>query len=130
MATSAARDGYRVTGLREVVRALEKVGVDIQDLKDVFAEIADRGARAVEAHVPRKTGRLAGDVRGNRAKSKAVVAAGRSSVPYAGPINYGWPDRNIAPAEFMQRGEADLEPVAIQLLEDGVNNKIKEQHFR
>ena len=130
MATGTSRSGYRVTGLREVVRGLERAGVEVQDLKDAFAKIAERGAQAIKAHTPRRSGRLASDVRGNRAKSKAVVTAGRAGIAYAGAINYGWPARNIAPAEYMQRGEADLEPVALQMLEDGINDKIREQHFR
>lgn len=129
MATS--RDtGYRVEGVREVVKALTDLGFEVADLKDVFSEIADRGADAVAAATPRASGALAADVRGNRAKSKAVVTAGRSSIPYAGVINYGWPARGIEPSEFMQRGEAVIEPDALRLLEDGINDKIKDKRFQ
>lgn len=126
--TTSRGSGSHVEGVREVVRALDRLGWEVEDLKDVFSEISEKAADAIEAHTPRKSGRLAADVRGNRAKNKAVVTAGRSSVPYAGAINYGWSARNIAPAEFMQRGEAEIDPVS--LLEDGINQKIKEQNFR
>lgn len=122
--------GTRVEGLNSVVRAVQQLGLELEDLKDVFAEIAERGAQAVESHVPRRSGRLAADVRGNRAKSKAVVTVGRSSVPYAAPINYGWPARGIEPAGFLQKGDEEMQPIAVQLLEDGINSKIREKNFR
>lgn len=124
------RSGYKVQGLSQVVRALQQMGVEVDDLKDAFSKIADKAADAASAAAPRKSGRLAGDIRGNRAKSKAVVTAGRASVPYAGPINYGWPSRGIAPALFMQKADQQMQPVAVQMLEDEINTKIKEKRFR
>jgi hypothetical protein len=124
------RAGYKVEGLSQVVRALQQMGLEVEDLKDAFSKIADQGARYAAAAAPRKSGRLAGDIRGNRAKSKAVVTAGRSSVPYAGPINYGWPSRGIEPALFMQRADQQLQPEALRLLEEDVNKRIREKNFR
>ena len=117
--------GTRVTGLSQVVRALKEIGLDVDDLKDAFAAIAREAADRVARHAPRRSGRLAGDARGNRAQSKAVVTIGRASLPYAGPINYGWPARNIAPNPFMQRADAEMQPRSVQLLEDGVNTAIR-----
>lgn len=116
-----------ITGLREVVRAMEQLGVDLDDIKDAMAGIAARGSQIAASKAPRVSGRLAASVRGNRAKGKAVVTAGRASVPYAGAINYGWPRRNIAPALFLQNAEEELAPQAVQLLEDGVNRQIKKR---
>lgn len=124
------RAGFRVEGLTQVVRALQQMGVDVDDLKDAFSKIADEAAQVASSFAPRKSGRLAGDIRGNRAKSKAVVIAGRASVPYAGPINYGWPKRGIAPAHFMQRADQAMQPRALQTLEDEINRKIRERGLR
>lgn len=121
------RVGFKVEGLTQVVRALQQMGVDVDDLKDAFAKIADDAAQAASSFAPRKSGRLAGDIRGNRAKSKAVVTAGRTSVPYAGPINYGWPKRGIEPAGFMQRADQVMQPRALRTLEDEINQKIRER---
>lgn len=123
----ADRSGFRVEGLTSVVRALQAMGLDVEDLKDAFSEIASEGARAAASFAPVRTGRLASNIRGNRAKSKAVVAAGRASVPYAGPINYGWATRGIAPSGFMQAADRAMQPRAIQTLEDEVNRKIRER---
>ena len=35
---------FKVTGLREVVRDLEAIGVEVEDLKDAFGAIAAEGA--------------------------------------------------------------------------------------
>lgn len=122
-----ASGGVRVEGLSRVVRELKALGLDVEDLKDAFATIAVEATNAVLKHTPRKSGRLAGSVRGNRAQGKAVVRAGRASVPYAGPINYGWPERGIAPALFMQEGDKEMQPIAVQRLEEEINRKIRQR---
>lgn len=116
--------GVRVEGLNKTVRALQGFGVEVQDLKDVFAEIAAEGARLASSFAPVRSGRLAGTVRGNKAKNKAVVIAGRARVPYAGAQNYGWPKRNIKPVMFMQRADAALAPRAVEMLEAGLDRAI------
>lgn len=120
----ANRVGFKVEGLNRVVRDLQAIGVEVEDLKAAFSKLAEEGARRASAHVRSKSGRLAADVRGNRAKSKAVVIAGRAKVPYAGPINYGWPARNIAAQGFMQAADAEMQPLALRLLEDEINHQI------
>lgn len=123
----ANRVGYKVEGLSRVVRGLRLLGLDVDDLKDAFSKIAKEGADKAAAYAPKRSGRLAGDVRGNRAQSKAVITAGRASLPYAGPINYGWPARNIQPSGFMQKADEEMQPIAIQRLEEEINNKIRER---
>lgn len=120
-----ARPGFRVDGLNQVVNALLGVGLEVDDLKGAFSAIADRGARVAAALAPRRTGTLASDIRGNRARSKAVVTAGRVSVPYAGPINYGWARHGIEPSGFMQRTDQVMQPFALRQLENEINTAIK-----
>lgn len=116
--------GFRVQGLNTLVRDLLAIGVEVEDLKDAFSAIAREGAVVAARHAPRLTGRLAGDIRGNRAKNKAVVTAGRVSVPYAGPINYGWPARHISAAGFMQAADREWQPYAVARLEHEINVSI------
>ena len=116
--------GVRIDGLNRVVRALLEIGLEVDDLKDAFSAIAEEGARLASRYAPRLSGDLAGDVRGNRARSKAVISAGRTSVPYAGPINYGWRAHNIAPSGFMQRADAQWQPYALRRLEPEINTQI------
>jgi hypothetical protein len=120
-----AGGGVRITGLREVVRGLEKMGVEVDDLKDAFTSISQEGARLAAGFVNSLTGRLAGTVRGNRAKSKAVIAAGRSSVSWAGPQNYGWTRRNIKAQGFMQEADEILQTRSRVLLEDALTRAVR-----
>lgn len=117
--------GIRVTGLNQVVRDLIAIGFEVDDLKDAFGAVADRGARLAASYAPRQTGRLAGDVRGNRAKSKAVITSGRKSVPYAGAINYGWSAHNIVGSGYMQKADRALQPFALKQLQRAIDTQIR-----
>lgn len=119
--------GVRVEGLNRLVRDLQALGLDVDDLKDVFSDIAAEGARLASSFAPRRTGALAASIRGNRSKNKAVVAAGRAKVPYAGAINYGWPRRGIEASLFMQRADEVMRVRAVEMLDDGIKRKINER---
>lgn len=100
----AGGDGVRITGLRETIRDLERLGVSTDDLKDAFGKISTQVAQEASGLVPVATGRLKSSIRPARTKNKAVVRAGTAGrVPYAAPINYGWPSHGIAPTEFLTR---------------------------
>lgn len=118
-------NGVKVEGLNKTVKALQGFGVEVADLKEVFSEISQEGARLASTFAPKKSGRLSGTIRGNKAKNKAVVIAGRARVPYAGAINYGWPKRHIKPALFMQRADTALAPKAVEMLESGLDEAIR-----
>jgi hypothetical protein len=85
----------KVDGLRTLRRTLKAAGVDLQDLKQAHAQVADIVLRTAQPHAPHRTGRLASSMRASGTQSAAVVRAGRASVPYAGPIHWGWPKRHI-----------------------------------
>lgn len=91
----------KVTGVPEVTRQFKSLGFKSGDLSGVFARIGGEVASDAKSMAPRRTGRLAGDIRAGTAKTRATIAVGRSSVPYAGPINYGWRRRGIEPSLFM-----------------------------
>lgn len=123
--------GVRIEGLNKKVRDLQALGLEVDDLKDAFSTIADEAAEVVTSYVPvGETGALADTVRGNRAKSKAVVRAGKAAVPYAGPINYGWPARGIEAAEYMQKGDQEMQPVAVRRLEEEIEHQIRKRDLR
>lgn len=84
-----ADTGVRVEGLREVVRNLERLGVEAEDLKAAFSAIAGQVVTEASGMVPVLTGALKNTIRPARTKNKAVVRAGTARVPYAGVINYG-----------------------------------------
>ena len=115
----------QVDNLNQTVRDLQRLGLEVDDLKDAFSTIAREASAVIQAAAPKRTGRLAADVKGNRAKAKAVVSVGRSRVPYAGPINYGWRSRGIAPSYFMQAADDSYAHIAVQRLEAEINEQIR-----
>jgi hypothetical protein len=107
MATEA---GVKVEGLATLVRTMRKAGEDLADLKDANARAAAIVVGRASATAPRRSGRLAASVRGTRAAGRARVQAGRASVPYAGPIHFGWPARRIAAQPFLSDAARATEP--------------------
>lgn len=85
-----------VQGLRTLRAQLKAAGISLADLKAAHNEVAQLVVRAAEPSAPRRTGALAGSLRGTGQVGAAVVRAGRASIPYANPIHWGWPSRHIA----------------------------------
>lgn len=103
--------GYRVTsgqgkqvieGLTEVNKALRSMSKDTRDsMKETHkraAEIVIQGARR---YVPVVSGKLAASMRDSSTQRMGRVRVGSASVPYAGPIHFGWPARHIKPQPFI-----------------------------
>lgn len=85
-----------VEGLRTLRASLKAAGLSVDDLKDAHAQVAQLVVRVAAPNAPRRTGALAASTRGSGTQGAAVVRAGKSAVPYAGPIHWGWPSRHIA----------------------------------
>jgi hypothetical protein len=100
--------GIRVDGLNEKIKALQAAGVDVKDLKKAFGDIAKDAAQRARSYAPKRSGRLAKTIKPNRSKNKAVVRT--APLAYAGPIHWGWPDRNIPASEFMLKAERSIAP--------------------
>lgn len=93
-----------VSGGATLRRTLREAGVDLADLKEAHARVAEVVRAAAAANAPVLTGRLRNTIKGRGNRTAAVVKAGTpKSVPYAGVIHYGWPARNIAANPFLQR---------------------------
>lgn len=87
--------GLEVEGLRTLRRSLKAAGLSLADLKQAHNEVAQLVVRAASPSAPHRTGALVATTRGSGTQSAAVVRAGRSSVPYAGPVHWGWPSHHI-----------------------------------
>lgn len=121
--------GVRVEGLSSLVRNLQRLGVEVGDLREAFGRIAEEVKPDYQAVTPVRSGRLRGDYRASKAKGKANLYVGRASIPYAGAINYGWPARNIAPANFIAKGDETAAPKASVSLEEEISRLIQELHL-
>lgn len=91
-----------VLGLREVQRDLRRLSDDTkEDMKETHLAAAEVVVLGAKRYVPYRTGRLAESIRALASKSSGRVRAGSASVPYAGPIHFGWPARRIKPQPFI-----------------------------
>lgn len=105
----AAKAAY-VVGQKRFVQTMRKAGADMKELKEVNRQAANIALPAVRSLAPRgKTGRLAGSIRAGATQKAGIIRAGRKTVPYAGPINYGWPACNIRPRTFVNDAVASTE---------------------
>lgn len=104
-----AESTARVEGLDNLIRTMRRAGRDIADLKDAHQRAGEIVASEAQAIAPRRSGRLAGTIRAAKQVRRAQVSAGRASVPYAGPIHWGWPSRNIEPQPFLSDAAQNTE---------------------
>lgn len=100
-----ARDfEVRVDGLKELRSAIRRTKDDDlrKGLAQAHKDTADVVAKPASRAAPHRTGRLARTVKPSASVKGAIVRAGRGkSVPYAGPIHFGWPKRHIRARPFL-----------------------------
>lgn len=115
----------RVTGLRETIRTLEQLGVQVADLKEAMTRIGTLVGREAYTLARKKSGRMAGSIRPGRAKSKAIIRAGRAGLPYVGVQHYGWPGHGITPNPFLTDAAENKQREAVTELSDSLNSLIR-----
>lgn len=115
----------RVDGTTAIERDLSRLGLRLADLD--FRTIASEGMRLAASFAPKKSGKLAASIKGNKSKSRATIKAGSAAVPYAGAINYGWLRRGIEPAHFMQRADLVLRRTVPAELESQIRRAIRDK---
>lgn len=130
-----ARPIIRVEGLKRLQADMRRA--EQKELAQGLREANKAAARTVadEAadRAPVRSGRLRKSV-GVRAsqRSAAVKAGSAARVPYAGPIHYGWPARNIEGQPFITEaiaavGDAIREPyeAVVNALADLLSSRIR-----
>jgi len=108
---------FEVKGGRELRKTLRKAGDDLGDLKDVHQAVGNMVAATASGLAPRRSGALAGSIRASRAATSATIRAGGARIPYAGPIHWGWPARNITANPFLSNAATSTEPAWVALYE-------------
>lgn len=94
---------FTVEGADQLRRTMRRAGLDMTRLKDTHARVAQSVASRARGTAPiGPTGRLAASTRPGATQRAAIVRAGKKSVPYAGPIHWGWPNRNIVAQPWLQ----------------------------
>ena len=116
-----------IDGVKDVVKALKRLEDGANDLKQVHGE----AARNIELDVraPVRSGVLAASVRSTGQAGAGVIRAGRAAVPYAGPIHWGHPRRNIKAQPFLVEAAERKTPKVVQIYENGIAALIKTNHL-
>lgn len=105
----ANTEGIRVEGAANLRRTLRRAGDDLADLKEAHGAAAAIAGSRARGTAPRRSGRLAANVRWSGAAATATVRVGSSTVPYANPIHWGWPKRGIAARPWVSEAARDTE---------------------
>lgn len=100
----------KVLNGRRISAALRKAGHDLAEVKEAKAKVGTFVATLSAAAAPRLSGLLAFTVRGSRAASRVTISAGGAAAPYAGPVHWGWPARNIEGQPFIADTAQASEP--------------------
>lgn len=91
----------KIDGFRELRRDLKRATPEVNKaLTFEMRRVANMVASDARGLAPKLTGRLAASLKGSATQRRATV---RSTLPYAGPIHWGWPKRNIKPQPFIQQ---------------------------
>lgn len=107
-----------VSGLTRTSRQLAAAGADMQDMRELMHQLGVVVIRRTS--VPRRSGALATTLRAGRGKTKAVVRAGSAALPYAPPVHWGWPARNIRPQRFLWDALNRARPEVLRTLDHGI----------
>ena len=74
--------GVKITGLKEVVRDLNRLGVESQDLKDTFSGLSRLGQARARKFAPKKSGKVGVvAIRASRRKNAAVDHVAAAATP-------------------------------------------------
>jgi hypothetical protein len=90
-------------GIDELQRDLKRAGAAADDFKAANRAIGDLVAQEGRREVPVRSGLLRSTIRGESTTRQAIIAAGTSGVPYAGPIHFGWPTRGLGSGRDKQQ---------------------------
>ncbi len=121
-----AKPQIKVTGLNELVSGLRLVDSRLpRALGKSNKKVVDKVVvPEAQRRVPRgATGNLERSIKGSLTQKTAQVQMGSPTrVPYAGPINFGWPARNITAQESLYSAIAKTSDEIIEVYFDELDS--------
>lgn len=115
--------GVQVQGLRKVIREVEKLGVEVSDLKAVFTRIGARALATANAGTPVRTGALKASNKQSKRKNSVYLYSGNRKANYAIYPHYGTIYQ--APQPYLQAAVKKDGPWAVQELNRELGTLIK-----
>ena len=111
-----------VVGGARLRRTLRRAGVDVKRLTALNREAAETVLPTATSTAPRASGRLATTGRTGATTRAGLIRFGSKRLPYAGPIHYGWPARNIAPQPWATEAAQRTEGAWTDVYQQGIES--------
>lgn len=110
----------QVQGAKELRKTLKAAGDDLSELKAVNQAVGNMVVGVARGLAPVRSGVLAGSIRATRAAGGVGIKAGGASIPYAGPIHWGWPARSIKANPFISNAALTTEDQWVALYQEEI----------
>ena len=118
----------KVEGARELERTAHAAADSLGDMASAHSKAGAYVAQVARSRAPVVSGRLAGSVRADHSATEVAVTAGGPGVPYAGPIHWGWPARNISAQPFLVDALETTETSVVDIYGDEVERTVRTIH--
>lgn len=113
-----------IKGLVEAQTAIRRFAEEASKLESTNRDLGQRIASRATALAPRLTGQLAGSIGYDEIEGGVQVYAGSQTVPYAGVIEYGWPQRGRAAKPYLMPAAREYTGQIVQVYENGIQQLI------
>lgn len=120
-----------IEGLKELQKQLRQIGDEAKnDMKPAHKRAAELVVLGAKRFVPVRTGALLESLRPFARQTAGVVRVGNASVPYAGPIHFGWPIRAIKPQPFIYDALDERRADVVRLYAERMDQIIAKHHLQ
>lgn len=107
--------GARVEGLSKVIRSLQKMGVEVSELKQAMSNVSTKAVSDAKSLAPVASGALESSIRASKAKASATIRAGSKKIYYASFQEFG--TSRISAKEYVTKAVKDNQSYAISQIE-------------
>lgn len=118
----------KVIGGPRLRKTLKNAAGDLEDMQAVTRAVSGFVANRAKTAAPRRSGTLAGTVRGSAGATRATIYAGggrgKARVLYAGPIHWGWKSRGITANPWISSTAQATESTWVRMWMDGVERAV------
>lgn len=118
----------KVQGARELEHTCRDAGDSLEDMTRAHGTAGNYVARLAKGKAPVRSGTLANSIRAVQAPTQVAITAGGPGIPYAGPIHWGWPARNISAQPFLTDALAEAETSVQEIYADDVRRTVATIH--
>lgn len=120
-----------ITGLRELQRDLKNLATESREqMKETHRKAGEIVAIKAQSLAPVLSGTLASTILSAPTQYQGRVRVGRGqSVPYAGPIHFGWPARRIHPQPFVYDALDERRSEVVELYVQRMNQLIERNNL-